>query len=415
MEEEFKGLDRSKTYLSAASRTPLPDSVYQSAVAAVGKKSTPWKLDNDPVPESLREAYGRLTHTDPDYVALYPALSTVTSAVARTLGMLETDDGGGGGWDRGTIVVLGDGNSSGVLAWEVLAEEHPERYNVCFVGDPPSAATTESIAQEVDDMLDDPTLQMAVLALPPVRWTDGLMIDLPAIVGEVRKRSPGTLIFVDGTQGLGVLPLHADAFEFDVLAGSVHKWMLGLYGVCLASFSPRMAAAMLPHDLHERITAAGSQDGVVPFVPRKGYPTARKGGGRGLDGGGRPNPVLLPAVATGLELIETWGGPSAVAGAISCYTEAIASFASGLGLSVPSRHAPHIVGIGIGNEACARDAARYLDEHGFVLSRRGAGLRVAPYVYTTWDDVARFCACLSVWATAHRCHHVCFVSTISKL
>ena len=57
---------------------------------------------------------------------------------------------------------------------------------------------------------------------------------------------------LDGTQGIGVLDLDVSVLQPAAVACSVHKWLLGPYGVSLLYLSPQLRSRAAPMEYHER-------------------------------------------------------------------------------------------------------------------------------------------------------------------
>merc|ERR1712194_555200 len=128
-----------------------------------------------------------------------------------------------------------------------------------------------------------------------------------------------------------------------------------------------------------------------------GYPTEYQSGAKRLDGGGRPNPIILPMALDGLNHVLEWE-PAKTAAALLPLTERIRRrCVDELGLWAPTLHGPHFVGIGPGvldgrddprhvAQWC-QDAARFLKKHQIYVTARLKVLRVAPHLYTRVSDV----------------------------
>ncbi|MGB3468983.1 MAG: aminotransferase class V-fold PLP-dependent enzyme [Cyclobacteriaceae bacterium] len=70
-----------------------------------------------------------------------------------------------------------------------------------------------------------------VVAISWVQYSSGFTIDLKALSDICRKS--GTLLVVDGTQGVGAIPIDLQSDRVDVLIASSFKWQGAGYGICL--------------------------------------------------------------------------------------------------------------------------------------------------------------------------------------
>lgn len=267
--------------------------------------------------------------------------------------------------------------------------------------------------------LQDQGRRVAVVAIPVFLWTDGSgPVDLEAVSAVCHEpgRAMRTLLIVDATQSLGAVPLDVRRSPVDFLAASVHKWLFGAYGLSCLYVDRRwwedLRLQPLVEDEHSRAHMA-TADGEVPFDLRlPGYPTAFCKGALRLDGGGRPNPIILPMAADGLEMVQQWG-PERIAAALALLTGRIRErCVRELGLWAPERHGPHFVGVGPGpQDACqtpeavaawVRDASNFLKQNHVYVTARLKVLRVAPHLYTGVGDVDRFVDVLAAFVRERR-------------
>jgi len=261
--------------------------------------------------------------------------------------------------------------------------------------------------------------RVALVAVPVYLWTDcSGPVDikaLSAICWDPSRRMRTTLV-VDGTQSLGAVPFDVRQAPVDFLACSVHKWLLGAYGLCCLYVAPEMWAdeRLLPlvEDEHSRAHMV-SNDDEVPFdLQLPGYPAAYKHGACRLDNGGRPNPILLPMAEDGLNMVLEWGVDK-IAKTLEPLTRRIHErCVKELGLWVPPQHGPHFLGVGPGPAdgchtpeevtAWARDAARFLKERRIYVTGRLKVIRVAPHVITSIAEVDRLVETLGKFVRARR-------------
>jgi hypothetical protein len=228
-----------------------------------------------------------------------------------------------------------------------------------------------------------------------------------------------TALVVDATQSLGAVPFDLRSSPVDFLAASVHKWLFGAYGLsCLyvaREWWQDERLQPLVEDEHMRSHMANADDEVAFDLKLPGYPVALRDGARRLDGGGRPNPILLPMALDGMELVLRWD-PATTSAALAPLTQRICLRCSQeLGLWVPPVHGPHFVGVGPGErDGCktleevaewVSAASKRLKQKRIYVTARLKVLRVAPHRYTTFQDVDRFVEELSSFVLDRRKSH----------
>ena len=392
-------------YLNCASRSPMPRAVAAEGVSALRAKLRPWTLpDSDALAERTRALFARVVGADEraggaDAIALTPSTSYAISQAAHNLAPLCA---------RGAkVLVLEDQMSSNVYPWQALCARTGAV--LAPVPYPADGDWTRALCER------DDWGNVAVAALPQCHWADGSLVDLRRVARRLRDaRGERAALVVDATQSLGALPLDAAQLDADVVCASAHKWLFGGYGCSLCYVGARWRTGArapwepLVHDEHARAGADGDVelpfsrgDGADGGGGTAGYPTAFKPGARRLDAGGRPNPVVLPTVAAGLELVLSWGVADVAATLGALGAPAVAR-ARALGLWVPSdgHRAPHLFGVRPGDWAerrasaddlawCARAAAALRARGVHVTGRLGA-IRTAPHVYNTPADMGAY-------------------------
>jgi len=286
---------------------------------------------------------------------------------------------------------LEDQMASNVLPWQsicaemsaplIAARRHPNGW-----------------AHSVTSCLVPGECRVAIVAVPRHHWADGSVIDLEAIAQACE--ACGARLVVDATQTLGAAPLSVRSLgpSLAMLCASVHKWLCGLYGTCLAYYAPDISKGASPLEHFER-NREGNEDpkwdneGAFD-VAAPGYPTDWCPGAQRFDGGGRPNPVLLPTLVASLKQVIAWG-PDQVAQYTAVLLSRLVPAVTSLGFLAPKEHAPHIVGFtlregGIVGVKDLADVVKQLKQRGVIVSVRAGVLRVSAHVYNTEQHIDRF-------------------------
>jgi len=205
----------------------------------------------------------------------------------------------------------------------------------------------------------------------------GSLVDVRRIAR--RAHAFGAAIAVDAYQAVGIVPVDVAELEVDFLLGGAHKWLCGSFESAFLYIDPRVAKELAP-------ATTGWIAGASPFdfgkVQHHADDARRFGSG---------TPAILPALVSrvGLDLLARVG-IATIREASIAHTQRIIERADAMGIRVlsphePSRRAGTVSLRFAGDAAVARELVRL----GFVCSHRD-GLRVAPHVYTTEEEVERF-------------------------
>lgn len=188
--------------------------------------------------EIARTSVAALIGADRSDVALIASVSAAAGLVAAQFGPA------GGGQN----VVIGEREySSNHFPWRLLAEKGYEVRQVPFRN---GGLEPVDIAPHVDSATQ-------LVAFSGVQTATGHRADIPAI--SQLARSVGALVFVDGSQMVGAMPVGPDLHHIDVLATSDHKFLMNAgRGVGYCYLSPETQDRFVPVN-------AGWKAGRVPF------------------------------------------------------------------------------------------------------------------------------------------------------
>jgi selenocysteine lyase/cysteine desulfurase len=201
-------------YLNTASVGLPPDAAVEAGRRALAEwQETPDWLAWEAVGEECRAAFATLVGATPTDVALVGAAHVAAGMLASAL----SDAPRGGA----NVVALRDEHQSAL--WPFLALE-ARGYEMRLVA-------REELAAAVDD-------RTALVAVSLVQSADGALIDLAALDGH------DALLYVDGTQAVGVLDLPLD--RIDVLAVSAYKWLHCPRGIAFMVVPQRRRGALDP-------------------------------------------------------------------------------------------------------------------------------------------------------------------------
>ncbi len=317
--------------------------------------------------ESARTAVAALIGADRSDVALIPSVSAAAGLVAAQFSP----------GSRGQNVVIGEREySSNHYPWRLLANKGYEVRQVPFRN---GGLEPDEVGRCVDG-------RTAVVAFSGVQPASGHRSDIQAI-GAIAK-GVGAIVFVDGAQLVGAMPVADDLAAVDVLAVPDHKFLLNAgrgLGYCYLS-----------REVQERFVPinAGWKAGRVPLESFFG-----------------PTMDLSPTASrfdSSISWLAAIGNEAALSvfagfGADSIYrrnrdrAETLRTSLAEVGwapVDVPERDLSSIVSVPLG-DAEPTSLVAELKRRGVICSARDGNLRLAIHFYNHEDDIARAASALS--------------------
>lgn len=205
---EFADVVARGPYLNHAGVGPAPARVVRAVQEAVTLSACdPFGFMMEmalPMRESARQKLGRLMGAAPEHIAITKNTGHGLALAADAL-ILEPGD---------NVVSIDCEYPSVVYPWYAQAYRGVEtRLVPCR---PDGTFTTDDVAAKMDS-------RTRVLTLSWVQFGTGYRADLAAFASLAHAHN--ALFIVDVIQGLGVLPLEAEALGLDIVAAGVHKWL----------------------------------------------------------------------------------------------------------------------------------------------------------------------------------------------
>ncbi len=302
----------------------------------------------------------------PGDVAQIASVSAAAGLVAAQFGPAEA----------GQNVVIGEREySSNHFPWRMLAYKGYEVRQVPFRN---GGVDPELVAPLVDG-------GTALVAFSAVQTATGHRSDIAAI--GALARAVGALVFVDGSQLVGVLPVAGDLDSVDVLATADHKFLMHAgRGMGYCYLAPGVRDRFVP-------VSVGWKAGRVPvesfFGPKMDLsPTASR-----FD-----NSISWVAAVGNEAALATFDdlGCDAVFARNRQLAEALRAGLTEIGrrpLDLPARNRSTIVAVPLG----AVDGPRLVEQlrqRGVATTTRDGNLRLSVHVYNHEDDIARLVGAL---------------------
>lgn len=179
------------------------------------------------------------------------------------------------------------------------------------------------------------------------------------------------------------MPVDVAAAGVDVLAAGAYKWLMAMPGTALMYVSPRFLDQVVPDRAgHVNIDAPASGSTRIAWV---------EGAARFHVGG--PINAALVALERSVDVL-LGVGIAAIQAHVSTLLDRVVAGAEGAGLTVMSdmRPAHRSTFMNVSTGAADRDArlVKALIDDRIVVGFRGPGIRVAPHLHNSIDDIDRF-------------------------
>ncbi|MDW3218243.1 MAG: aminotransferase class V-fold PLP-dependent enzyme [Acidimicrobiales bacterium] len=314
--------------------------------------------------EAARTAVASLIGTDPANVALIASVSAAAGLVAAQFGPARS----------GHNVVIGEREySSNHFPWRLLAGKGYEVRQVPFRN---GGLEPDDVARHLDG-------GTQLVAFSGVQTASGHRSDIARI--SAAARNVGAVVFVDGSQMVGAVPVAGLLPHIEELATSDHKFLMNAgRGVGYCYLSPDMQDRFVP-------VSAGWKAGRTPFASFFGpamdlSPTASR-----FD-----NSISwLAAIGdeAALSVFDTFGA-DAIFGRNGELADLLRSTLADIGrapVDLPATNRSTIVSVPLGDI----DPAGFLESlkrRGIVCSARDGNLRLAIHFYNHEDDIEQIAA-----------------------
>ena len=355
-------------YLDCAYQGPFPRITEARVQRAVQMKCHPDRLNPAEyfdLPDRVRNRFATLIGADASEIALTNSATHGIGIVAAGLGLKAGDE----------VVITSRNFPSNIFTWL-----HLRRLGVrVHVVKPVSH---HAAPEEVVPVLNSRT---RVLAVDWVSYTSGARIDLAAFADLAHRH--GALLVVDGTQGVGALPLNVRDIPVDVLAVAAYKWLLGPYGTGFAYLRMDIQSRLdLP--VINWLAVEGSDDFDALPTDQFTLPPAAKI----FDVPETSNFINLSALDASLEFVER--------AAVSTVKEHCTHFLDRLGEGLERRgyrlseaarpeHRSTILAFQADSLDATAGLHRKLRANQVAVSLRHGMIRVSPYLYNHEADVDR--------------------------
>ena len=224
-------LDNSVHYCNCAAYSPTPKATMVAGEAALHIKSRPFNITSNmhfEGPLRVREKLGQVIgESDPDRIALFPSVSYGMATVAKNLHRIPNITA------KKNIIILDEEFPNNNYAFEKAASS----LHLTIRSIPKPSCDLEDIgAQWSKTLIEAINSETAMVVIPHVHWIYGVVFDLEGVSHVCHQ--VGSLLIIDGTQSVGMLPLDIRVVKPDAVIIAAYKWMLGPYSIGFGYFGP---------------------------------------------------------------------------------------------------------------------------------------------------------------------------------
>ena len=353
-------------YLNTAYMSPLMNSVVDAINHGAKLKASPWDLTiNDFFENSelVRELFANLVNVSLRNIALVPSASYGLETAAKNLKV---------GSGR-SVVMLENQFPSHVYPWQRLVKEKGGK--LIKVKEKQDRNLTELVLELINE-------QCAIVAVPNVLWTNGLMLDLISI--SQRCKEVGAALVLDLTQSVGAVNTDLGQIDPDFAVVAAYKWMMSPYSTGYLYVSEK-------HWDGEPLEGnwISRRDG-KNFSNLVNYTDHYEDGAVRFDMGERANFALLPGSIEALKQLHKWDVKK-IEKTLRQNNSILSDQLRSLGFVIPSdaERGPHFIGAKL-PENSPKDLLKILASNKIYVSERGGVVRITPNVWNNQEDYQKF-------------------------
>lgn len=368
-------LPREIAYFDTAAKGLLAAPCAAALQSAQNMMRRPWEpaaLPAAEASETVRVGAAKLFGAEADDIAL---VRSVGSGVALALASLSMQRG------QTVLRLAGDHPSIGLQAGRAANRAGADELVVPDTGGDWTEAILAMMAEAGS---------LAAMVLTPAFWTDGRPIDLEIIAAAARSsfgQEDQPALIIDATHTAGVTPETFVGIAPDFIVFPAFKWLLGPAGLAFLIAAPHRQSGE-PADRNGFNSLTNADYGFAEF----------RVGARRYDMGQRDAPMQMLHAAAAFDLVGSLDRAALLDG-LTQIAQQISNHAIARGMMVAGGQAvaPHLLGLALPGVEPSELAGR-MREHGVIVSPRGRGVRVSPYLHNDDEDVARLLGAIDVVA-----------------
>lgn len=375
-----------------------------SDVQAVGKEmvnNPPFVHPPAGTSSKIRQSFSELIKAKAEDIAIVPSTAFAITLAAKNIQRLYMSScSNNNEKKRNKILLLQDQMCSAVYPWQDICDrplqESVSPLSLEIVPYPKGGTGwTEAILKKISDSADE----ILASCLPPLHWSDGAVVDLAQIAPICHAHN--ILLVIDATQAVGIMPVDVQQLKPAMLACSIHKWLRGPSGASLVYIDKRLHDIWLPLDQHGRsrdIKEGSAWESYPNEMSSKGYPEIFVRDSRKFDGGGKPNPIVLPMLQKSIEQVVERVNLDTCQTSLRTILDPLLKWVASNPdkFQLPqSSHVYHLIGIRptdkwLSVEQMLEIAELLQTDYKIYIAVRCGLFRVSPYMNTTIPEMERF-------------------------
>lgn len=312
--------------------------------------------------ENARSQFARLIGTREEHIAVGSSVSQLVSSVASALMASSTP---------GKRVISSVVEFPGVAHAWLAMQKHGWSVDI-LPADERGLVTAETFAAAIDP-------ETVLVSMPHVCYGHGARIDPEPVVEQAHRNE--ALVFVDGYQSLGTIPIDVHESKVDFLAAGSLKYLLGTAGIAFLYVNPQIRERLEP-------TVTGWFGRSAPFAFQPEVLDYAESAAR-FDLG---TPPLISAYAAraGMELILNTG-VARIYEQIQRLSRHAYELAPRLGLRIWGPERAEAKGATTAIDAGSTERAHALEDalrsRGVIVSARGSVVRLAPHGFIAVEEL----------------------------
>lgn len=353
-------------YLNGAAHGPLPSVAIEAAEEALGWKRDPSLIDDGvyfTLPDRVRAAASPFFGVDAEEIAVVTGASTGINLVV-----------GGLDWRPGDHVIIPAGEfPANYLPWFSL---RPRGVEVTVL-----AGDRGVRVEDIEAAMRDRT---RVVALGHVNFASGYRIDIDSVGEFCAER--GVAFVIDASQSFCAVPLNARRCAATVVSSAGYKWMCSPYGTGVFYVHPDWLERLpVPNVNWESVSGAEDFNNLTNLEL-----TYRPGAAR-HDAPETASFMNCMAMAASLELLGSIGAESIFEHSTALLDRLIEGLPPGFesGSDLAPAHRSTILRVVGGDPGATAAAYQRCLSAGISVSLRENGIRVAPGVWNSSEDIDR--------------------------
>lgn len=384
-------------------------------VQAVGREmvnNPPFVHPPADTPSKIRQSFSELIKAMAEDIAIVPSTAFAITLAAKNIQRLyQSNCSNNYDTKRNKVLLLQDQMCSAVYPWQDICDQQlQESANPLSLEIVPYPKDGTRWTEAVLAQLSDNAGEILAACLPPLHWSDGAVVDLAQIAPICHAHN--ILLVIDATQAVGIMPVNVQQLKPAMLACSIHKWLRGPSGASLVYIDKGLHDIWLPLDQHGRsrdIKEGSAWESYPNEMSSKGYPEVFVRDARKFDGGGKPNPIVLPMLQKSMEQVLERVNLDTCQTSLRTLADPLLKWVASNPdkFQLPqSSHVYHLIGI--------RPTAKWLSveqmlvfakllqtDHKIYIAVRCGVFRVSPYINTTIAEMERFVRIFNEVVTKH--------------